>query len=87
MGDTETNSNNKRARAKTVSKLSMVMAALWIGGFTALKAFWGLISIQPFGLEVSEIILSGLALAAAFTPVYFSIILDKIRDMKIGGGK
>jgi hypothetical protein len=41
---------------------------------------------KEFGLSMEEILLSGVVLAAIFTPVYLSIILDKIRDIKIGGG-
>ena len=36
-------------------------------------------------LEMSDIIYSGIAIAAIFMPVYFSIFLDKIRDIKFGG--
>jgi len=72
--------------AKEVSKWSMVIAAIWIGGLSLLKAFWGLIakSPDPFGLSIKEIVFSGVALAAVFTPVYFSIFMDKIRDTKLG---
>ena len=71
------------ASAKEISKWSMVVACLWIGLLTLAKALWGFVSSRPFGLEVNEIILSGLALAAVFSPVYFSIILDKIREMRL----
>lgn len=76
--------DKKSASAKEISKWSMVVACLWIGLLTLAKALWGFVSKRAFGLEVSEIILSGLALAAVFSPVYFSIILDKVRDMRIG---
>jgi hypothetical protein len=75
------------ASAKEISKWSMVIAALWIGILSAVKAAWPLFSGgKDFGLSMSEIIYSGLALAAVFTPVYFSIFLEKIRDIKTGGG-
>ena len=50
--------------AKEVSKWSMVIAAIWIGGLSLLKAFWGLIakSPDPFGLSIKEIVFSGVAL-------------------------
>jgi DMSO/TMAO reductase YedYZ heme-binding membrane subunit len=73
--------------AKGVSLASMVVAGAWIGALTVLKAFWGLITQKEFGLSMEEILLSGVVLAAIFTPVYLSIILDKIRDIKLGGGK
>jgi hypothetical protein len=71
--------------AKDVSLKSMVVAALWIGLLTLLKAAWGFITDKPFGLSVSEIVFTGLMLAAVFTPVYLSIVLEKIKDIKIGG--
>jgi len=74
----------KSAPAKEISKWSMVIASVWIGILSLLKAFWGLVSDAPFGLTIQEIIYSGLALAAVFTPVYFSIIMDKISDIKLG---
>ena len=81
-------SMDKKGRgAKDVSLVSMVVAGVWIGALSLLKAFWGLVTAKDFGLSMEEILLSGVVLAAIFTPVYLSIILDKIRDIKIGGGK
>jgi hypothetical protein len=77
---------SKRAGAKGVSLASMVVAGVWIGLLSLLKAFWGLLSGKPFGLDMDEILVSGIVLAAIFTPVYLSIILDKIKDIKIGHG-
>jgi hypothetical protein len=85
--------------AKEISKWSMVVAALWIGILSIVKALWfifargilladGTVQAAPgFGLSMSEIIYSGLALAAVFTPVYFSIFLEKIKDIKTGGSE
>jgi hypothetical protein len=73
--------------AKGVSLASMVVAGAWIGALSLLKAFWGLLTAKEFGLPMEEILLSGVVLAAVFTPVYLSIILDKIRDIRLGGGK
>jgi hypothetical protein len=73
--------------AKDVSLASMVAAGTWIGALSLLKAFWGLFTQKEFGLSMEEILLSGVVLAAIFTPVYLSIVLDKIRDIKLGGGK
>jgi len=70
--------------AKDVSLKSMVIAAVWIGVLTLAKAFWGLVSEKTFGLSVSEIVLSGLMIAAVFSPVYLAIVLDKIKDIKVG---
>jgi hypothetical protein len=75
----------KAPGAKDVSLGSMVIAGIWIGALSLLKAFWALISSKPFGLTMEEILFSGVMLAAIFTPVYLSIILDKIKDIRLGG--
>jgi Kef-type K+ transport system membrane component KefB len=75
----------KKRGAKGVSLASMVIAGVWIGALSLLKAFWGLLSQKEFGLSMEEILFSGVVLAAVFTPVYLSIILDKIRDIRLGG--
>ena len=72
-------------KAREISKWSMVVAAVWIAGLTLFRAFWGLFSTETaFGLDVWDIIISGLALAAVFTPIYFSIFMDKLKDIKLG---
>jgi DMSO/TMAO reductase YedYZ heme-binding membrane subunit len=71
--------------AKDVSLSSMIISGVWIALLSLVKAFWHLFSEEEFGLSMDEILLSGVVLAAIFTPVYLSIVLDKIRDIKIGG--
>jgi uncharacterized membrane-anchored protein len=75
----------KSCSAKEVSKWSMIVGAVWIGALSLLKALWALISTAAFGLQMWEIIFSGVVMASIFTPVYFSIILDKIKDIKLCG--
>ena len=62
--------------AKRSSLLAQIFSVLWIVGNTILKAL-GLSK-----LEMGDIIYSGIAIAAIFMPVYFSIFLDKIKDIK-----
>lgn len=76
--ETEETMKNKTG-AKFLSKCSMVFAGLWIAILTILK---GLGKIE---LAESEIIGSGVAIVAVWTPTYFSILMDKVKDMKIGG--
>ena len=73
--------------AKDVSLKSMIISAVWIGSLSLLKAFWGLVSTTAFGLTMDEIVLSGVIMAAVFSPVYLSIVLDKIKGIKIGQGE
>lgn len=67
-------------KAKTSSLWAQIVAALWIAGWTAWKFI-----VTPESITVTDIILSGFAVAAGFLPVYFGIIMDKIRDIKLGG--
>lgn len=64
--------------AKEISKAAQIAAALWIVSLTILKGF-GIVN-----LEIDEIIYSGISIAAIFMPVYFSIWLEKIRDIRFG---
>jgi hypothetical protein len=74
----------KKTGAKNVSLKSMVISAVWISVLSLLKAFWSFISSKGFGLTMGEIITSGICIAAIFSPVYLSIVLDKIKDIKVG---
>jgi hypothetical protein len=68
----------KKKGAKRYSLFAQIFSGLWIAAHTILK---GLGVTQ---LDMSDIVYSGIAIAAIFTPVYFSIFLDKIKDIKIG---
>lgn len=59
----------------------MIIAGLWIGVLTILKGL-GVISLEV----KDEIIPTGITIAGVFSPVYFSIIMDKIKDIT-GGNK
>ncbi len=64
--------------AKDSSLGGQIFGAAWIGVGTIAKGLgW-------INLEVGEIILSGLAIAACFTAVYFNLLMDKIKDIKLG---
>jgi NADH:ubiquinone oxidoreductase subunit 5 (subunit L)/multisubunit Na+/H+ antiporter MnhA subunit len=75
----------KGANAREISKWSMVVASIWIAGLSLLKAFWPLLSGAEFGLTMNEILLSGVVLAAVFTPVYLSLWIDKFAAAFKGG--
>ncbi|MDR2921966.1 MAG: hypothetical protein LBU85_01335 [Treponema sp.] len=80
----ETGDQKNAPAAKDVTLKSMIISAAWIGALSLAKAFWGLITEKAFGLTMSEIVLSGVIMAAVFSPVYLSIVLDKIKDIKVG---
>lgn len=67
----------KSIKAKPVSLISQIIAALWIAVWCA-KNF-----ITGKG-ETNDIIFSGFAIAACFCPVYFNLILDKIKNIRFG---
>ena len=78
-----TNENEKKGiKAKGASLCGQIAAAVWIGGWNAAQ----IIKDLTAGVHISgqDIIISGLAIAACFTPVYFNLIMDKIKEIKVG---
>jgi hypothetical protein len=67
----------KKRGAKQYSLLAQIFSGLWIAVHTILKG------LGITKLEMSDIVYSGVAIAAIFMPVYFSIFLDKIKDIKL----
>jgi hypothetical protein len=67
----------KKMGAKRYSLFAQIFSCLWIAVHTILKG------LGITKLEMSDIVYSGIAIAAIFMPVYFSIFLDKIRDIKL----
>lgn len=80
MNDThkEVEKSPKKIKAKSTSLIAQILASFWV-------AFW---SAKKFltneNIEVTDIIYSGFAIASCFSPVYFSLILDKIKNIKFG---
>jgi hypothetical protein len=66
----------KKLGAKQYSLFAQIFSGTWIAVNTVLKG------LHIMELEMSDIIYSGVAIAAIFMPVYFSIFLDKIKDIK-----
>lgn len=67
----------KTYKAKTTSLIAQIIAALWV-------ALWSAKNFIVSGGEINDIIFSGFAIAACFSPVYFNMILDKIKTIKFG---
>ncbi len=70
-------SRKKTHKAKTTSLAAQTIAALWVAVWCGLKFY-------REGGATTDIIFSGFAIAACFSPVYFSMILDKIKNIKFG---
>jgi hypothetical protein len=69
--------DGKKTGAKQYSLFAQIFSGLWIAVHTILKG------LGITHLEMSDIVYSGIAIAAIFMPVYFSIFLDKIKDIKL----
>jgi hypothetical protein len=75
---TETeNREAKKPGAKRCSLFAQIFSGTWIAVLTVLKG------LSIIALETSDIIYTGIAIAAIFSPVYFSIFLDKIREIRL----
>lgn len=70
----------KKLTAKGSSLAGQIIAAIWIAGWSAFK-----FAMDPKGISVTDVLMSGLGIAGCFMPVYFSILMDKIRDIRLGG--
>jgi hypothetical protein len=64
--------------AKKSSYMAQIVAALWVAVLSILKG------LGKFEMDMADIIISGGAIAAVFCPVFVSIWLEKIRDIKWG---
>lgn len=72
----------KKLHAKPVSLIGQIIAAVWVVGWSAFNFIR-----NASGIKITDIIFSGLAIAACFSPVYFNLLLDKIKEIKWGGEK
>lgn len=73
---TKEETTEKKVGAKKYSLWAMVVSGLWIAILTILKGA-GIVNLDV----KEEIIPTGITLAAVFCPVYFSIIMDKVKDI------
>ena len=83
MADETPQTENKGIKAKGASLWGQIAAAVWIGGWNTAQFIKDLAAGRP--LDPFAIIISGLAIAACFIPVYFNLLMDKIREIKLGG--
>lgn len=75
----ETN-EEKPGRAKTLSLIGQIIMAVWIAGYSSFKFL-----SNPGDIKIEDIIFSGVGIASSFSPVYVSIIMDKIKEIRFGG--
>lgn len=60
--------------AKLLSKGAMIVSSLWIAVLTIMKGY------GKINLSIEEIIISGAAITAVWTPTFISIITDKFKE-------
>lgn len=60
--------------AKLLSKSAMIVSSVWIAVLTIMKGY------GKINLSIEEIIISGAAITAVWTPTFISIITDKIKE-------
>ena len=65
---------SEELKAKPVSLISQVVAAVWIAGFGAFFLIRNIASIDAW-----DIVVLGFGIAGAFTPVYANLIFEKIK--------
>lgn len=66
----------KELGAKILSKGAMIFSSAWIALLTIAKGY------GKIDLTIDEIIYSGVAITAVWTPTFISIITDKIKGAK-----
>lgn len=76
----ETKSEEIKKGAKDYSLFAQIISAIWIGGWNSFQ--FAKIIVTGNSISVIDIIISGLAIAGCFAPVYVSIVLDKIKEIK-----
>ncbi len=72
----------KEKGAKDYSLFSQILAAIWVAGWNTWQFAKDIIAGNH--IEVTDIVYSGLAIAACFSPVYLSILFDKIKEIRFG---
>lgn len=78
---TETKENEKKGiKAKSVSLWGQIVAAVWVAAWSTYKFIKNIDEAT-----ITDFIFSGFAIAGCFVPVYFNLILDKIKNIKFGG--
>lgn len=64
-------------KAKDVSLLAIIFAAVWVVLLTLGRAVFPVFTEQELGLSIPEIIATGVFFVVIFSPIYRSIWLDK----------
>jgi hypothetical protein len=81
MSDAQETEVEKKKGAKEYSLFAQIFAAVWVAALTILKG------MNIIALDTVDIIYTAIAIVGIFSPVYISIFLEKIRDIRFGSTK
>lgn len=70
----------KGVKAKGASLWGQIIAAVWIGGWHAAQFARDLTAGRH--IESTEIVMSGVAIAGCFAPVFLNLFMDKIKEIR-----
>ena len=73
----------KGIHAKPASLWAQIIAAVWVAGWCTFQFVKEIMGGNY--IPITDFIFSGFAIAACFVPVYFNLIMDKIKEIKLGG--
>lgn len=73
---------DKSISAKSVSLIGQILAAIWVAGWCSYQFIMNI--AKGVHVEITDIIYSGFAIAGCFSPVFVSIIMDKIKNIRFG---
>lgn len=74
----------KKVGAKSYSLVGQIVAAMWMLFWNSFKFVKLIQSGHVAEITTADIVLSGISIAACFSPVYLSILMDKIKEIKFG---
>ena len=76
----ERTDGKKKGFATVASLAGQIFAAAWVAIWSGVKFAQNLQSAS-----IQDFIFSGFAIAGCFSPVFFNMVMDKIKDMKVCG--
>ena len=79
---TDDTGTEKRGPAKTNSLVGQTVAAVFVLAWSSFKFYKAGVDI-----DVLDIVTAGLGIVGCYSPVYLSLILDKVAMIKNGGVK
>jgi len=77
MSDVPVENTTKTVDKKEATFFAMIVSALWIAGWSAVKFL-----TDPIGMDIKDVMLSGFAIAGCFSPVYINLIIKNLKDLK-----